>query len=220
MISEVDHLVVVADSLAQGVAWCERTLGVTPGPGGRHGLMSTHNRLLALGGEGFARAYLEIIAIDPEAEPPRRSRWFGMDNPALQAAVRETPRLAHLVVRTPQVEMLRWGLINLGIDPGVPIAMERDTPQGKLAWRLLVRDDGGIACAGWLPTLIEWSGRHPTDAMPASPLALAAVTLGGLPVAVQGLLRLRGVQCVSDPGLSVALDGPLGRVTLTAHQRA
>lgn len=216
MSCELDHLVIVADSLAQGVAWCERTLGVTPGPGGRHALMGTHNRLLLLGGEGFARAYLEIIAIDPEAEPPRRARWFGMDEPALQAAVRDEPRLAHMVLRCTQIEMLRWGLINLGVDPGVPVAIERDTPQGRLSWRMLLRDDGRLACDGWLPTLIEWGGRHPADAMPASGLSLASISLGGLPDAVLGLLRPRGIQRVAEPGLRVVLEGPLGRVALAA----
>ena len=46
MRSRIDHLVVAASSLDQGVAWCEATLGVTPGPGGEHPLMGTHNRLL------------------------------------------------------------------------------------------------------------------------------------------------------------------------------
>lgn len=216
MSCELDHLTIVADSLAQGVAWCERILGVTPGPGGRHALMGTHNRLLALGGEGFARTYLEIIAIDPEAEPPRRPRWFGMDDPALQAAVRESPRLAHMVLRCTQIEMLRWGLINMGVDPGVPVAIERDTPQGKLSWRMLLRDDGRLACDGCLPTLIEWGERHPADAMPASGLSLAGASLGGLPEAVQGLLRLRGIQASAEPGLQAVLDGPLGRVKLSA----
>lgn len=216
MSCELDHLVIVADSLAQGVAWCERTLGVTPGPGGRHALMGTHNRLLALGGVGFARTYLEIIAIDPEAEPPRRPRWFGMDDPALQAAVREAPQLAHMVLRCTQIEMLRWGLINLGVDPGVPVAIERDTPLGKLSWRMLLRDDGRLACDGCLPTLIEWGERHPADAMPASGLSLASVSLGGLPDAVQGVLRPRGIQCSAEPGLQAVLDGPQGRVTLGA----
>ena len=31
----LDHLVVAAPTLAQGVAWCEQALGLTPGPGGR-----------------------------------------------------------------------------------------------------------------------------------------------------------------------------------------
>ena len=30
----VDHLVVLAADLASGVAWCERTLGITPTAGG------------------------------------------------------------------------------------------------------------------------------------------------------------------------------------------
>ena len=47
----VDHLVVAAATLADGVAWCERTLGVTPGPGGRHPLFGTHNRLLKIEAE-------------------------------------------------------------------------------------------------------------------------------------------------------------------------
>ena len=54
---ELDHLVIVADSLEQGAAWCASTLGVEPGPGGRHALMGTHNRLLRLGG-ALAAAYL------------------------------------------------------------------------------------------------------------------------------------------------------------------
>jgi hypothetical protein len=213
--TEVDHLVIAAESLAQGVAWCEEVLGVTPGPGGKHPLMSTHNRLLRLGGE-FANAYLEIIAIDPEAPPPGRARWFGLDRPALQAAVRESPRLVQLVARTAQAEMLRWGLINRGIDPGRPLAAERQTPEGLLTWRIVVRDDGENACGGLLPTLIEWGGRHPTEAMPVSPLTLRSVTLAGLPPAAIELLKLRGVSTPAAgeaaPGLRVVLDTPRGRI--------
>jgi hypothetical protein len=44
----LDHLVIMASTLAQGLAWCEATLGVTPGPGGEHPLMGTHNRLMRL----------------------------------------------------------------------------------------------------------------------------------------------------------------------------
>jgi len=214
--TELDHLVIVADSLAQGAAWCEQTLGLVPGPGGRHVAMGTHNRLLRLGGEGWPQAYLEIIAIDPEAEAPARPRWFGMDDPRLQSAVRESPRLVHLVLRTRQLEMLRWGLINRGIDPGAPLSLQRETPQGLLQWRMLVRDDGAIAAGGCLPTLIEWSGRHPADAMPASGLVLNHLAMGGLPPAVSDLLRLRGVQSAATPGLTAVLSGPRGTVTLSS----
>ncbi|MBI5255232.1 MAG: VOC family protein [Burkholderiales bacterium] len=216
MTTEVDHLVVVADSLAQGVAWCEQTLGATPGPGGRHALMGTHNRLLSLANDAYPGSYLEIITIDPEAPPPARARWFGMDHPALQAAVRETPRLVHLVARCRPIEPLRDALFALGTDPGPPIAAERDTPQGRLTWRLLVREDGAIACNGALPTLIEWGARHPADDMPPSGVTLGAVTLGGLPAPVHRLLRLRGVAAADLPGLSVRLHTPRGPLTLTS----
>ena len=219
--TEIDHIVVAADSLAQGVAWCEEVLGVTPGPGGKHPLMSTHNRLLRLDG-AFESAYFEIIAIDPDAPAPGRARWFGLDRPALRQALRESPRLVQLVARSTQVEMLRWGLINRGIDPGQPIGAERPTPDGLLKWRIVVRDDGDNACDNLLPTLIEWGPRHPTDSMPLSPLSLADVTLAGLPPAAIELLRLRGVATPAagdvEPGLRVVLDTPRGRVTLESFR--
>ena len=48
MNTQLDHLIVAAATLAEGVAWCEDMLGVTPGPGGQHPLMGTHNRLLKI----------------------------------------------------------------------------------------------------------------------------------------------------------------------------
>ena len=214
MNAEVDHLVIAAASLDEGAAWCEATFGVAPGPAGRHALMGTHNRLLALHGAAFPRSYLEIIAIDPAAPAPGRARWFGLDRADLQAELRHGPRLAQLVARTTHVEMLRWGLVNLGLNPGAPLAAERDTPQGKLAWRILVRDDGQSECGGRLPTLIEWSGRHPADALPASPLQLTHIAVGGLPPRVAALLRLRGVETDTGDGLSATIDSLLGPVTL------
>ena len=61
--SRIDHLVVATASLAEGVQWCEKTLGITPGPGGEHPLMGTHNRLISVASPAFPLAYLEIIAI-------------------------------------------------------------------------------------------------------------------------------------------------------------
>ena len=39
--AQIDHLVVAARTLVEGVAWCEATLGVVPGPGGEHALFGT-----------------------------------------------------------------------------------------------------------------------------------------------------------------------------------
>jgi hypothetical protein len=214
--AQIDHLVVVADSLEQGAAWCEATFGVPPGPGGAHPLMGTHNRLLSISGPDFDRCYLEIIAIDPQAPPPRRPRWFGMDGEALQAAARERPRLAHVVARTTNIEMLRWGLINCQLDPGALIAAHRDTAHGRLSWRITVRDDGCTECGGALPTLIEWQGAHPCDHLPASSVSLVTLSLRGIPMRSREVLRLARVATERDegPALRATLRTPQGTVTL------
>jgi hypothetical protein len=212
---DIDHIVIGAASLEQGVAWCEATLGVAPGPGGLHPLMGTHNRLLRIDGPGFASTYLEIIAIDPAAPPPGRVRWFGLDDPAVQARLAQGPQLLTVVARSPNVEMLRWGLINLAQDPGPALAAQRPTPAGLLSWRILVRDDGALPGQGRLPVLIEWQGRHPTEAMPATPVLLQSLRLGALQPREATLLRLRGAQVVSGgPAITATLQTPRGTVEL------
>ena len=190
----LDHLIVAAASLRQGVAWCEATLGVTPGPGGQHPLMGTHNRLLKVATPVYPGAYLEIIAIDPEAAPPQRARWFGLDDPALQERLQAGPQLIHVVARSTMLDMHRWGLIAVGHKPGNPVAASRDTPAGTLAWEILVADDGRLDCGGALPTLIQWKGAHPAERMPESGVTLTALTLRGVSDRARQVLRLPGVQ--------------------------
>jgi Glyoxalase-like domain len=216
--SAVDHLVVAAATLAQGVAWCEATLGVTPGPGGRHTLMGTHNRLFRIDGDAFPEAYFEIIAIDPDAPPPGRPRWFGLDEPALQARIAQRPQLVHVVARCTALQARRQALVDAGCMPGELLAAGRDTPQGWLQWQITVRDDGRLEHGGALPTLIEWQGVHPTAAMPASGVTLRALALRGLPEAGWAALRLHGVEhhgpAGVGPALSARLQTPLGKVAL------
>lgn len=161
MTPEIDHLIIAADTLADGVVWCERTLGVTPGPGGRHALMGTHNRLLNLSCAAHPLCYLEIIAVDTDAPPPGRPRWFGLD-----ARPPGPPQLWHWVVRAADLDVARAGLRAEGLEPGEPVAASR----GDLRWRLLLRDDG--ATLPGRPTLIEWDSPHPAAGMPASGLCL------------------------------------------------
>jgi hypothetical protein len=209
----VDHLVVAAASLEEGVRWCEATLGITPGPGGKHALMSTHNRLFVIAGDGFPDAYFEIIAIDPEVPPPGRARWFGLDAIDLAAG----PRLVHWVGRTAGIEDRLAALRAVGIDAGEALAASRDTPVGPLHWRIAVRRDGALQCGGALPTLIEWGARHPAATMPASGVTLRALTLRGLTQRTVEALGLQGVAVAPDngPALSAQLHTPRGPVTLT-----
>ena len=99
-LATLDHLVVAATTLADGIDYVAATTGATPQPGGKHVAMGTHNALLRLG----ERVYLEIIAIDPDGAKPARPRWFDLDDIALQAELTERPRLIHWVARTDDIE--------------------------------------------------------------------------------------------------------------------
>jgi hypothetical protein len=212
----VDHLVVAAATLAQGVAWCETLLGVTPGPGGKHALMGTHNRLFKIESAAFPLAYFEIIAIDPQAPPPGRARWFGLDDAALQARIAVQPQLVHVVARTRTLDAQRAALVAAGQQPGRPVSAGRDTAQGPLRWQILVRDDGTLACGGALPTLIQWQGTHPAEHMPESGVSLLALTLQGVPAPARDALGLQGVAVLpgAGPALSARLQTPRGEVLL------
>ncbi|EIJ48968.1 hypothetical protein GWL_02570 [Herbaspirillum sp. GW103] len=149
-----DHLVVTASTLEAGMAWVEQRLGVSMAPriGGQHVRLGTHNALLSLG-EGF---YLEVIAIDPQAQTPDRPRWFGMDDLPADAA----PRLAHWVARTSDIAA---AVAASPIAPGVIEPMQR----GTLDWLITIAADGAPACAGVMPSLIQWlSAAHPASALP------------------------------------------------------
>ena len=217
MSAHLDHLVVAARTLDEGVAWCEATLGVTPGPGGRHGLMGTHNRVFSLASPLFPRAYFEIIAIDPQAAAPPRRRWFDLDSPALQEALKEGPRLVHWVLRCDDIDERCARLRAAGIHRGEVLAAERDTPQGLLRWRISVRDDGSRLFDGALPTLIAWGERHPADTLPASGVSLESLSVAGLPAAARPACHVAGVAMV-DAGapLLARLSTPRGPLILQA----
>jgi hypothetical protein len=217
----VDHLVVAACTLAQGVQWCENTLGVTPGPGGEHVLMGTHNRLFSLATPTFPLAYLEIIAINPAAPGPQpgRKRWFGLDDPLLQQRLAaQGPQLVHWVARSTALDMHRFSFVALGLQPGEPVSASRATPQGLLQWQILLRADGTLLHGGALPTLIHWQGPHPAQAMPASGVTLQALALGGaLQPGVRQVLRmpsLRFADGTTEPALAATLQTPLGQLQL------
>jgi hypothetical protein len=179
--AHIDHLVVGAASLEEGVRWCQSTLSITPEPGGSHALFGTHNRLLRLKSGSHPLAYLEIIAIDPSASPTRDSRlarWFDLDVPTIrQRLTQKGPQLLHWVASVPNVNasVAEWHA--MGIDRGVVIEAARPTPQGLLQWKITVRDDGQRLMGGALPTLIEWGADHPARAMGGPALELRSLSL-------------------------------------------
>jgi hypothetical protein len=222
--ARLDHLVVLARTLEEGAQWCESVLGVAPGPGGTHPLMRTHNRLLRIATVNFPCAYLEIIAPDPAApaDPTARTRWFDMDDAALQASVRNGPRLIHWVAQVPDARACVQALAVQGIDRGEVLAASRMTPRGLLQWEITVRPDGQRLFDGCLPTLIQWGDTHPVGAMADSGVTLQGLTLSH-PLAAElrdalGIVGLDGITVqAGEPNLCVQLMTPRGRVKLQSR---
>jgi Glyoxalase-like domain len=205
----VDHLVVAARTLDEGVRWCEATFGITPGPGGQHALMSTHNRLFSVASQTFPNTYFEIIAVDPAAPAPGRTRWFGLD--ALDLC--RGPRLVTFVARTAALDSTLAALCDAGIDGGRALAASRETAASTLRWRIAVRDDGAVLCGGAMPTLIEWGERHPAASMPASGVVLRSLVLRGLPRLPLNMAQTT-LADTPGPALEAHLDTPRGVITL------
>ncbi len=151
LVSAIDHLVVTSRSREEGIAYISTLLGVSPQMGGNHPQMGTHNALLRLGDA----MYLEVIAIDPKAPAPGRTRWFDLDH--LKPPAR--PRLATWVIRADDVhDAVRKSPVPLG-----PVEiMVRDS----LKWQITIRRDGTLALDGAAPSVIQWS----TDEHPAAGL--------------------------------------------------
>jgi hypothetical protein len=185
--------------------------------------MGTRNRLLKIASAAFPRAYFEIIAIDPQATHARGAgthRWFDLDDAALQAALaRSGPRLLHFVAEVPDIEDAVERLAHQRIDRGRVIEASRDTPAGRLSWRITVRDDGQRLFYGALPTLIEWGPVHPSDSMGETGVVLRALELshpraGDLQAALH-TIGLSGVPLsAGPPQLRASFDSPRGAVTL------
>jgi len=230
MKSQIDHLVVAAHSLQQGVEWCEATLGITPAAGGEHEKYGTHNRLFKIATPAFPVAYLEIIAINPDAvieKKPPPTRWFDLDNSQLQAELLKSPRLIHFVVNTSNIQDARHAWKAQGIDRGPVIHASRKTPKGLLQWQITVRLDGDRLFDGTLPTLIQWGKPEAADPMhlhPRNHLPRSGVSLKSLSVSHPSAGKIQAAyDAISLGNISVSegtanivatLQTPKGLVTL------
>lgn len=227
MNNQLDHIVIGAATLEQGVAWCEATLGVAAGPGGEHLHMGTHNRLLRLSSDAYPAAYLEIIAIAPHlAAPTAQPRWFDLDNDAVQHSLQSRgPQLLHWVAQTTDMAAACAATEALGVSLGQPQPVSRMTPRGLLAWSFSVSPTGQRPMHGALPHLIQWADGSPVVHMPPSALSIASVTIGGAPDSIDTriqcvtALQLPGIQVAGagtdhTPALQVQLNTPAGLVRL------
>ena len=173
---------------------------------------------------------MEIIAINPAAVIPKRSqvpRWFDMDDPVLQKAVAEQPRLVHFVASTDDIKAARHVLRTQGIERGQVVHASRKSGKGTLNWQITVREDGERLFNGTLPTLIQWGKPDATDPLrlhPRNSLPRSGVTLQSLTAshpsapklqAAYASIGLEGIAIeAGDANLVAALQTPKGLVQL------
>ena len=231
--THLDHLVVAARSLDEGVAWCEATLGITPQSGGEHEQYGTHNRLFKIATPRYPMAYFEIIAINPAALAQKRSaskRWFDLDDAVLQESIAQEPRLIHFVVNTTDIQLASDTLKAQGLDTGPVVQAQRQTDKGPLHWQITVRDDGQRLLGGTLPTLIQWGKPgaaeplrlHPRNSLPRSGVSLQKITVSHsaadiLKTAYEAV-QLKDIETsIGEANISAHLQTPNGLVVLQSR---
>jgi hypothetical protein len=213
--NNLDHIVIAAHDLRQGVDYVRETLGVDIPDGGKHQTMATHNHLMQLGND----AYLEVIAIDGDASVPRHPRWFGLDSARMRAAIRQQPRLITWVMNTSNLQQL---VEQANFEIGIPTALSRD----GLEWEIALPEDGRLLADGMLPYCIQWhSSPHPSQGMADTGCLLQELTIHhNRPRWLDDQLEALGaghlvhVEALPDsatPYLSASIETPGGSVTLT-----
>lgn len=165
-----DHIAFGASTLVEGMRCVKERLGLDIPFGGTHPRMATHNCLTRLGGDSF----FEIIAINPEAPPPGRPRWFDLDDAGQRHLLSQGPRPIAWIARTQNIEGVLARARRAGLDLGCPVEMAR----GDLRWLIAIRDDGHLPEGGTLPVIIQWpDGPHPAGRMTDLGLRLRALRL-------------------------------------------
>lgn len=213
MNNKIDHFAIGADNLQQGVDYLVENLGVTVPTGSKHDAMSTHNCVCQAGNESF----LEIIAIDPDAPEPGRTRWFTLDDPTTQKSLSASAHPLCWVVGTDDLDAV---IEASPVDLGEVVLFTR----GERSWRLTVPKDGSLPEGGLLPAFIEWSpGAHPSTGMQDLGIKLREVKLSHPePEALLATLKALGVDHLAtvekaeQAGLEFVINTPEGKaVTLS-----
>lgn len=193
--SELDHLVVAAADLDEGVRWVEERLGVAMDAGGRHEVFGTHNCVLSLGPD----CYLEVIAVDPQAPAPGRARWFELDTEAMRARLAGGPALVHWVVRVPSLAGERHVM---------------ELSRGSNRWALTVDPDGRMPLGGLAPSRILWRTPPPATLLLDKGIRLDTLSISTPDVAALRLVVADVVGPVAvrpgDPGLAATFSTPSG----------
>lgn len=207
----LDHLLIGAPTLEDGIAWLEDRTGVRALKGGAHAGLGTWNALASLG----PAQYIEIIAPDPD-QPGVETFYV----PSLRDF--KEPRIATWAARGDDpfprfTETLPPGFI---CEP--PRTGSRVRPDGtRVAWSLAFprhADRGSLD--GALPFFIEWEPGSPHPGLSApSGLRLVSVSIAHpAHAALNEALLALGIEDeareAATPSIRVELDTPRGVVVL------
>lgn len=157
---QLDHITVIAPSLAEGVEHVRACLGIDVPFGREHPDMGTHNHLLRLSGddEPGESVYLEIIAVNAAAPRPGRARWFGLDDPAAVRADWDSGRrLRGWVARTNNIDAVLARQENL-------LGRKLAFTSANGSFCFAIPDDGSLPLDGAAPSVIDRLGKPPSVA--------------------------------------------------------
>ena len=212
--NRLDHLVIAAETLQQGVDYIRKTMAVEIPQGGLHQSMATHNHLMQLGNN----TYIEVIAINPNATPPDRPRWFNLDDALMRESLHRQPRLICWVINTPD---LNTTINESMLQIGHPTEFSRD----NLSWQIALTDDGRLLANGLIPYVIQWNTEpHPSNAMADPGCRLLSLDIyHNRPDWINSVLtsisadHLVGIHSLADsesPYLSASIETPRGIISM------
>jgi hypothetical protein len=200
--AELDHLIVGARDLDEGIAYLEKLSGYRASYGGSHPGRGTHNALLKLGHQ----SYLEILAPDPH----QSTLLWHKELPTL-----DEPRLVGWAERVNDINSLAARLKKRGVEVIGPTPGSRTRPNGDiLRWTLLLRADDR---EGILPFYIAWdpNSPHPSDDAPGGCLLVDLHRTGQLSETPSPKPGLHVRQDPSKPAqLRAIIAGQLGEFVL------
>ena len=185
----------------------EALTGVRAAAGGRHPGEGTRNALLGLG----PSMYLELIAPDPDQDPPPHPRWFGLDT-------LDVPRLVTWAAKCDDVDAVAAAARAARIELGEVRRGSREADDGRvLSWRLTYPKPR--LGAGLVPFFIDWGeSPHPSRSAAGGARLVDLRADHPEPGSILAILRrLRLALSVapgSTPALVATLDTPRGRIEL------
>ena len=152
---KLDHIVLGCNTLQEGTDYVEKKLGLSLSEIGYHHYMGTHNRVIKIG----ENIYLEVIAIDPNANKPKHFRWFNLDNEEQQARLKISPQIIGYVIENENPDMLKF------YNPFF------EASRGDYRWEFAMpkcnnnQINKNLIECGLVPSLIKWKSKKPVYQM-------------------------------------------------------